>query len=137
MKNLFIIALFILCGTGLIVHGNVNTVDSSLVLHYRFDHDAGSVAKDLSSFHHDGTIINGKYIAELNGRKGVMHFDGESSYIRVPVSTTLQIQGDMTFSMWVRQYGQSKNKTAVLLSQDGKGFIFSIPKSYTERAFNK
>ncbi len=130
MKKILIIALLILSCTGFIVHGNVNTVDSSLVLHYRFDHDAGSVAKDLSSFHHDGTIINGKYIAELNGRKGVLHFDGESSYIKVPASPALQIQGDMTFSMWVRQYGQSKNKTAVLLSQDGKGFIFAFEYGY-------
>ena len=44
------------------------SADDTLVLHYRFDEDLGSKAKDLGPGGNDGKIVEAKYLSECSGR---------------------------------------------------------------------
>jgi hypothetical protein len=75
--------------------------DPSMVLHYTFD-DYNDPVKDFSGFGNDGTVI-GSALWEVNGS---MSFEG-NSYIRVPNSPSLQINGDLTIEFWINPNGYS------------------------------
>jgi len=76
--------------------------DNSLVVHYRFDSNPNQATSDLSGFGNDGKIVDGEYLPEVNGRRGVLRFNGKTAYIDCGNSESMQFAGDMTFEMWVR-----------------------------------
>jgi len=80
-------------------------ITDPLVLHYTFDADDGEAVKDKSKYKHDAKITKAKHLAQVNGRRGIMRFDGKESILTCPKSEALNIQGDMSFEMWVRENG--------------------------------
>ncbi len=76
--------------------------DPTLVLHYTFDKDPGKTAKDLSTYKNDGTIVDGQYLEEFNGRRGVLRFNGKSAYIDCGDPDSLNFTGDLTLELWLR-----------------------------------
>lgn len=78
------------------------TADRSLVLHYEFETDPGATVKDTSAHGNDGKIADAAYLTELDGRRGVLRFDGDKSLLTCPRSKSLEIEGDLTFEMWMR-----------------------------------
>ena len=90
----------------LLVNLGSNVVaDESLVLHYTFQTDTGETAKDQSIYGNDGKIVKGKYLEKIDGRGGVLRFDGEKSVLNCPDSDSLFWSGDISFEAWVRQNG--------------------------------
>ena len=79
--------------------------DKDLVLHYTFDQDHGSVARDLSSHANDGEIFKARYLTETDGRRGVLRFDGKESLLTCPDTDSLYFGGDISLEMWVRLNG--------------------------------
>lgn len=95
----------------------VNPKDTLLV-HYRFDHDPGDLAKDLSGHGNDGKIQDGRYLNEVEGRKGVLRLNGTSSWIDLGKPESLRFGGDMSFEMWVRLNGPVKSQWALIYGED-------------------
>jgi len=106
--------------------------EETLLIHYRFDTDPMDTAKDLSGNGHDGIIHDGNYLQAKEGQPGALHFNGESAYIEIPAAESLGIKGDMTFEMWVRQYGPPKTKGAVIFGEvsPGSNYLFSLAYGY-------
>lgn len=77
-------------------------LDDSLVVHYRFDENPGETAIDLSGHGNDGTLVDIEYLEQLEGRRGVLHFNGDTSYIDCGSDDSIQFAGDRSFEMWVR-----------------------------------
>jgi len=121
--SILLIGLLI-CGTiALQACGQKTPTDRTLVLHYTFDRDTGEVAKDLSGYGNDGKIVGAEYLKKLDGRRGVLRFDGEKAVLECPNSDSLFFDGDMTFEMWVRQNGLPKDVWATLFG-DNDNFAF-------------
>jgi len=101
--------------------------DDSLVLHYTFDKDMGGVAKDSSAHGNDGKIVKAQYMKEVNGRSGVIRFDGKSSFINCGNAQSLFFSGDMSLEMWVRPNDTAESSGTLLGC--GRNFQFYGPKS--------
>lgn len=76
--------------------------DAGLVIDYNFATDPGALVKDLSGHGNDGRIVSAQWLPEVQGRKGVLRLDGNSSYVDCGKSASLHFSGDMTFEMWIR-----------------------------------
>jgi len=92
--------------------------DGSLVLHYTFDRDEGEVVTDRSPCGNDGRVVNARYLPEVEGRKGVLRFDGESAYVDCGNSPSLDLSGDATLEMWVRLNGPVRSNWAFIFGED-------------------
>jgi hypothetical protein len=105
--------------------GEKSAADRSLVLHYVLDRDPGAAVKDLSAHGNDGKIVKAKYLDEVNGRKGVLRFDGESSWIDIADSESLHVSGDLSLEMWMRINGPVKSLQAILFTDPGS-LLFGV-----------
>jgi len=103
------------------------SADRSLVIHYTFDEQTGETAKDRSPYGNDGKVVKGEWLEELDGRKGVLRFDGDEAVINVPASDSISIEGDLSFEMWVRQNGTPKGTWASFF---GDGHYFDLYRVY-------
>ena len=123
----------ILCTIGVIVpalFGQDGAADEALILHYGFDADPASVAKDLSPHGHDGQIVKGQYLDRVEGRQGVLRFDGRTSYIDCGESDSLRLEGDMTLIMWVRLHRPLETGSAMIFGDDaGHHFFLSTARA--------
>lgn len=98
---------------------HAHSEDRSLVLHYRFDQaPEGGVLKDLSSYQHDGKMIDAEWHPELEGRKGVLRFNGTSAYLDVPNYGPLWFDGDATFELWVRQHSVQTTGAMLIFAEN-------------------
>lgn len=110
--------------------GQTPPTDPSLVLHYAFDEDPDDLAKDLSSHGNDGKIIAGRYLEEVDGRHGVLRFDGKSSHVLCGDSKSLNIHGDMTLEMWVRLNDLDAKKWGLIFGER-PGYHFNFGEIHT------
>ncbi len=68
---------------------------------YAFDESEGAIATDASSNDNLGTVYGGTFVSGNNGN--ALDFDGESDYVEVPDSPSLDIGGtSLTISFWAR-----------------------------------
>ncbi len=123
-RGLLVAALLVFGMVAYNVYGEGAVSDDTLVLHYTFDADTGSVAKDLSSYGNDGEIVKAEYLKEADGRSGVLRFDGESSYLNCGNSESLYIGGDMSFEMWARLNGLPGRGAVIFGEANGRSFFF-------------
>jgi len=100
--------------------------DRTLVLRYTFDQDGGEVARDLSTYHNDGKITKGRYLAELDGRTGIVRLEGEGSSIQCPDSDSLFFGGDMSFEMRARLNGPPKASWCTLFGNGSGNFALFL-----------
>lgn len=80
-------------------------IDDGLVLHLdaantRSYPGTGTAWKDLSVNGNTGTLVNG--ISYANSSSGIMSFDRVDDYVNIPNSTSMQITGDLTISVWFK-----------------------------------
>ena len=101
-RTILTAGLFLQGLIGADVCGQESPSDGALLLHYTFQTERGSVAKDLSEYGNDGQIVKAEYLQEVDGRQGVLRFDGESSYLDCGDAESLRLSGDMSLEMWVR-----------------------------------
>jgi hypothetical protein len=109
-------------------------LDESLVIHYRFDSDPGETATDLSGFGNDGQIVDGKFLDEAEGRRGVLRLNGETSYINSGNTPSMHPYGDLTFEMWARfnQPIEPSRKWPVIFGEYPPGMMtFIMPYTHT------
>lgn len=99
--------------------------DKSLVLHYMFDYpdttgySGPRVVKDHSPYGNDGEIVQiPESLREVHGRRGVLRFGGEKTFINCGDSESLYFGGDMSFEMWVRLIGIPKTSWAMVFGDD-------------------
>jgi len=106
-------------------YGEELAKDTSLVLHYAFDGETGETVKDLSVHGNDGKIVKAEYLEELDGRRGVLRFDGEESMLHCPNSDSLDFafDRDMSFEMTVRLNAPGKPG---MLFGDLNNFAFHV-----------
>jgi hypothetical protein len=86
-----------------------------LVGWWRFDEGTGTTAGDSSGNGNNGTIYGATYTAGKYGQ--ALSFDGTSSYVAVPDSSSLQITGAITLMAWVKT--NDLNKQAVITKSGG------------------
>ncbi len=75
-----------------------NPLAEGLVLHLPFDGDAD----DLSEFKNHGDIFGGTEFVEdrFGNEASAVSFDGDGDYIRVPDSESLDLEAELTLSLW-------------------------------------
>ncbi len=106
--------------------------DKSLVLHYDFAENTGNAVIDKSSYAMPGKVINGAYLAELDGERGVMRLNGENAYIDCGNAPQLAFNYDLSFEITVRQNGPIPSKGAVIFSDlDKRECMFFITNWHT------
>ena len=72
----------------------------SLVLNYTFSGDAN----DGTSNANDGTVNGATLTTDRFGEpNSAYYFDGDGDYISVPLSSSLQIEEDITLSLWLKR----------------------------------
>jgi len=68
---------------------------------WSFDEGSGTTAYDASGYGNNGTINGASYMTDTPSNTGyALSFDGSSGRVRVPHSSSLQITGDVTMSVW-------------------------------------
>ena len=73
---------------------------STPIVHWRFDEDQGTTAYD-SVGDNDGTLVNGPSWT-VGHFLSALEFDGVNDYVRVPDNSSLDINGEITISAWIR-----------------------------------
>lgn len=74
----------------------ITPTDPSLVSHWAFNEESGTVAYD-SIAGNNGTVMGG---ASLDG-SGALAFDGNNDYVDLPIGNVISTLTDSTFAMWV------------------------------------
>lgn len=72
--------------------------DMDLVGWWQFDETAGTQALDSSTYGNHGTLVNDPVWTGT----GQLQFDGVNDYVEVPHSTSLDIENEITVSVWVK-----------------------------------
>ena len=76
-------------------------ITTGLVAHWAFDESSGSTAFDSSGNGNDGAAVEHAWVSD--GRVGgCIELDGFGDYVSVVNSSSLQLNGDITISAWVR-----------------------------------
>ncbi|MDA3806274.1 MAG: DUF2341 domain-containing protein, partial [Thiomicrorhabdus sp.] len=81
--------------------------------HWSFDEGYGTTAHDSSSGNNDGIITGATWQDEsmcLSGK--CLYFDGESSYVEIPDSDLMDINGEMTLEAWIKTGTTTKQTIA-------------------------
>ena len=92
--------------------------DPSLVIHYDFAQDTGAVVKDLSGHANDGKISQAKWLPEVEGQRGVLRFDGNTSTVDCGKSDSTSFSGDTTFSLWIRLNAPITNRDSFIFGEN-------------------
>ncbi len=79
--------------------GYFGNIDTNVVAYWRFEENEGNVLHDASVYHNDGTI--GGNATWVKGKFGSgLHFDGYSSYVMLPNTTSLKQYKEFTVEAW-------------------------------------
>lgn len=101
---LFLSFFFLMSGA---LYAQEFTVDSHTVALWHCNEDSGTVLHDASPYHNDGVINNAAWVPGMYGSG--LHFDGQTSYVEVPLSTSLkpakEFSLEMTFRLDTLQFG--------------------------------
>ncbi|HQT44924.1 MAG TPA: LamG domain-containing protein, partial [Candidatus Micrarchaeota archaeon] len=94
---------------------NYSIYDPSLVGMWNFD---GSLA-DSSAYGNNGTSVNTSFAAGKYGNG--IYCNGNSQYVSVPNSQSLNITGPMTLSVWINRAGISSQSSGVIIHKESGG----------------
>jgi hypothetical protein len=72
---------------------------SGLVGYWRLDEMTGTVASDSSPYYNHGTVYGASWVTGKYGN--ALSFDGANDYVDCGDDNSLNLMGDMTFTMWV------------------------------------
>lgn len=91
------------------------SVPTNSVLYYTFNTDESGIVTDQSGNNHTGTVSGATWSS--GGRiEGAYSFDGTDDKIDVGNHTDLEITGDLSISMWIKQTSAARKG---LLAMDG------------------
>ncbi len=102
----------------------ISDLQKGLVGHWTLD----GHAKDSTPYGNNGTIYGASLTADRKGKtNGALSFDGEDDYVRVEDSVGLEIDGEITVSLWVKI--RTLGETISILSKgenDGTGVEYRM-----------
>lgn len=102
--------------------------ENGLVSYWNFDEGKGTVAKD-SAGKNDGQIIDAKWVDGKIGK--ALHFNGESSYVAVPDSDSLNVNNAITIEAWVKHEGDNfKDWETILAKGNGSYRLHMLSGSH-------
>ena len=105
----------------------LNVTNSGLVAYYDFDGDAN----DESGNSNNGTITNATLTADRHGNSNKAYsFDGNNSYVEIPWTGSIRVEGDITMSVWLNIKDKENNYSG------GYGRIIRAPSDYYEMWVN-
>ena len=99
------------------VSATVTTAPPSggLVAAYAFDEGAGSTTADRSGNGNNGTLSNATWAGASAGKFGnALSFNGSSSFVTVPDSSSLDLTTGMTLEAWVRPNAGGDCRTVII-----------------------
>ena len=125
-RPLSLICAVVLGAISLVLPGNVHSATpSGLVAAYSFDTGAGSTVADLSGKGNNGTLTNVTWSSA--GRYGsAASFNGSSSLITVPDSSTLDMTGSMTLEAWVKPKTLGATWRTVVLKEQPSEVVYAL-----------
>jgi hypothetical protein len=88
-----------------------NSANAKLVAHWTFDEGSGDIAQDSTTNANNGTIYNGSWASGM--LNGALQFNGSSTYAVVPHSPSLDIDGNITISAWIKMASIPTNYVGV------------------------
>lgn len=113
-------------------NGVTEKKDNDLVLLYTFAENTGNKVIDESGFGNNGEAHNAQYIDSEQGRRGIMRFNGSNAYIDCGDAKTTQVEGDFSFSMWVRLNDDLKNGHSLVFGEStSSSFWFAFAQYNT------
>ena len=108
-----------------------DVLQDNLVLNYKFNGDAD----DASTYENDGNVFGAVPTTDRFGEENsAMQFDGEDDYISVPLSSSLQIEEDITISVWVNKE-EANNWTDFVVRAPGEYYEMRIDQRDDNTAF--
>ena len=97
---------------------------AGLVDAYAFDTDSGTVADDASGKGNAGEIIGATWTRR--GRFGrALRFQGTEEVVRVPAAASLNLNGSMTLSAWIRPSESQSGWRTILSRQTDAYFLMA------------
>jgi hypothetical protein len=106
--------------------------DESLVAAYGFDSIARDVARDDTGHGHDG-IVRGATWTDHGRFGGALSFDGASSEVVVPHTTSLDMHDGMTLEAWVRPSADATTEPAII---SRAGNLYYLDESSTQGRYH-
>ena len=103
---------------------DITTVLSGgLVANYTFNGNAD----DATSNNNDGTVNGATLTTDRFGEANAAYeFDGVNDNIKVPFSSSLQIEEDITLNVWVKGGGESTDWTAYVLAAPSEYYLMRL-----------
>ncbi len=99
--------------------------DKPLISYWSFDEGKGDKAFDGSQNTHTGIVRHAKWVEGRQGR--ALFFDGEKSYVDCSNPPTLNLQGDIAISVWIKLEDPDYRSFMRVLS---KRKIWNAPDGY-------
>lgn len=93
----------------------IPNLSNGLVGSWSFNEGSGSVVNDSSTYANHGTLNNATWTAGFSGTG--LSFDGDTDYIVVPNSTSLQINTSFSMGLWVYPTGEASEKYLITLGE--------------------
>ena len=78
------------------------TLETGLVLHFRFEADGGEVVRDESGAGNDGRLMGDAKIASGGNRGRYLALDGRGDFVECPHDDSLTLTTDGSISLWIR-----------------------------------
>ncbi len=101
-----------------------------LVAGYSFDAGSGTTATDISGNGNTGTISGGTWAAGKHG--SALSFDGTSSRVQVPSSSSLTLSSGMTLAAWILP-DSSQNGFRTIMQKEAAAYY--LDASYPDHPF--
>lgn len=117
MKPSSVTASLLVCFIMVVVFTVANSyaIDpSSIVGAWLFDEGSGTIAKDESQYHNDGTITDAEWVEGVFGK--ALKFNGNSAYVEIPLSDSLDFAGkeEITVTVWANITGAGFNSGRIV-----------------------
>jgi len=97
--------------------------EKGLVAYWSFDEGSGKTAKD-SAGKNNGDIIDAEWTAGKVGK--ALKFGGEGSFVDIPVSDSLNIDGSVTVELWVKHEGDEYKEWECILAKGDHAYRLHI-----------
>ena len=102
---------------------NCFSQEKGLVAYWSFDEGSGKIAKDAAG-KNNGDIIDAEWTAGKVGK--ALKFSGEGSFIDIPVSDSLNIDGSVTVELWVKHEGDEYKEWECILAKGDHAYRLHI-----------
>ena len=93
----------------------IPNLSNGLIGSWSFNEGSGSVVNDSSTYANHGILNNATWTAGFSGTG--LSFDGDTDYVVIPNSTSLQINTSFSMGLWVYPTGEASEKYLITLGE--------------------